>query len=141
MEVTLKVVLICPAGTRTVGGTVATAVLLLARPSVRPPVGAGPLMVTVAVEAVPPITLVGFSATAVGVGASTVRLVIIPAPLANTLMSAVTSVAVGVVLIWNVALVWPASTMTEAGTEATGLPLEIVTVMPLAGAGPLRVTT
>ena len=43
-----------PAGTNTVGGTFASAVLLLERLTTSPPAGAGPLRVTVAAEATPP---------------------------------------------------------------------------------------
>lgn len=52
----------------TVDGTVAAAVLLLDRAMTAPPVGAGPLRTTVAVELLPPITLVGFKVTDWGGG-------------------------------------------------------------------------
>jgi len=58
-----KVALVAPAGTVTLAGTVATAVLLLDSATVAPPVGAAPLRVTVPVDELPPVTLVGFSAT------------------------------------------------------------------------------
>ena len=61
IEVTGKVVEAEPAGTVTLAGTVAAAVLLLDRVTTAPPVGAFPFRVTVAVEfARPPVTLVGF---------------------------------------------------------------------------------
>ena len=52
-----------PAGTRTVSGTVTAAVLLLARMTCKPPVGAAALKVTVPVEVVPPVTEDGFTLT------------------------------------------------------------------------------
>ena len=68
MEVlTRKVALMAPAGTITLEGTLA-APLLLESATCAPPAGAGPLSVTVPVEDVPPITLVGFSVTEETVG-------------------------------------------------------------------------
>jgi hypothetical protein len=62
--VTEKVVLVCPAGTVTLGAdTCATAVLLLDNVTVAPPVGAGPVSVTVPLEGLPPVTLAGFRDT------------------------------------------------------------------------------
>ena len=59
---TVKVALVAPAGTVTLEGTLATAVLLLESVTWAPPAGAGPLRVTVPVEdCKPPTTLVGFS--------------------------------------------------------------------------------
>ena len=59
---TVKVALMAPAGTVTLEGTLATAVLLLESVTWAPPAGAGPLRVTVPVEAcTPPTTFVGFS--------------------------------------------------------------------------------
>ena len=57
---TVNVALVAPAGTVTLEGTLA-APLLLESATCAPPVGAGPLNVTVPVEEFPPATLVGFS--------------------------------------------------------------------------------
>ena len=80
--VTANVPLVVPAAMVSVAGTLATAVLLLARVTTAPPVGAGPLRVTVAVEAVPPWTLVGDNMTETGVGDTrtvTVPVAVVPA--------------------------------------------------------------
>jgi hypothetical protein len=86
----VKVVLVAPAGTATLEGTLAAA-LLLETATTAPPAGAGPLNVTVAVEdCEPPTTLAGFSVKedAVGRGGFTVSvagvLVTLPAKLLTT---------------------------------------------------------
>src|SRR6266567_145230 len=60
LVLTTKVALVAPAPTVTLAGTLA-APLLLESVTCAPPVGAGPLNVTVPVEEFPPATLVGFS--------------------------------------------------------------------------------
>ena len=59
---TVKVALVLPAATVTEAGTTAAA-LLLVRDTETPPVGAAPLKVTVPVEDVPLVTLVGLTPT------------------------------------------------------------------------------
>jgi hypothetical protein len=61
LVVTVNAALVVPATTVTLDGTLAAAVLLLESATVAPPAGAGPLSVTVPVEELPPVTLVGFS--------------------------------------------------------------------------------
>jgi len=72
LVVTVNVVLVAPAGTVTLPGTVA-AVLLLDRVTDAPPAGAGPFSVTVPVEFPPPVTVVGFSASERRAAGFTVR--------------------------------------------------------------------
>ena len=63
--------LACPAATFTLAGTAARPPLLLDNPTAAPPAAAAALSVTVPVEAVPPVTVPGFSVTLeiVGLGA------------------------------------------------------------------------
>jgi len=58
---TVKVVLVDPAGTVTLGGTVAAAVLSLVRSTVKPPEGAAELRVTVPVAGAGPTRSVGLT--------------------------------------------------------------------------------
>ena len=60
---TVKVAVVPPAATITLVGTVATVGRLLVKLTPMPPVGAGPLRVTVPVDAFPPATLAGFTPT------------------------------------------------------------------------------
>ncbi len=63
LVLTVKVAVVAPAATVTLAGTVATAVLLLESVTTAPPEGAAPLSVTVPCEELPPVTLLGFSAS------------------------------------------------------------------------------
>ena len=63
LVVTANVVDMLPVGTVTLAGTAAADVLLLERVTATPPAGAAPLRVTVPVEGLPPVTLVGFRET------------------------------------------------------------------------------
>jgi len=102
--VTVKVADVCPAATVTVPGTVADE-LLDASATTRPPVGAGPLSVTVPVEETPPATVVGLSVTEVVTGAETVRDAFALVVNAPAEIVEVVFVATAAVVIVNVAVV------------------------------------
>ena len=71
----MKLAKVAPAATETLAGTIAAG-LLLDRVTVAPPVGAAAFRVTVPVEAVPPVTLVGLTLTAETDGGLTVKVVL-----------------------------------------------------------------
>lgn len=78
---TEKVALVDPAGTVTLDGVVATRVLLLARETTDPPLGAGPLSVTVPLEELPPVTVDGLKISDESTGGITVsEAVLVPPP-------------------------------------------------------------
>ena len=72
----VNVAVVAPAGTVTLLGTDAAAVLLLVRVTTKPLVGAIPLSVTVPVDAVPPITVAGLSESADSADGFTVKVVV-----------------------------------------------------------------
>src|SRR2546426_1092143 len=141
--------LVAPAGTVTLptAGTLAAAGLLLERVTTAPPVGAAPLMVTVATEELPPTTLVGFSARPEtvrgggGAGGVTVsRAEVLPVAIVAVIVTVVDTVT-GKAETVNAALLLPARTVTLAGIVAARvLLLEIPTVTPPVGAGAANVT-
>ena len=71
--VMVNLALLAPAATVTLAGTVATAVLVLARLTTTPPVGALPVSVAVPLTAFPPAVLVGLSVSDDKTGGTTVR--------------------------------------------------------------------
>ena len=73
LVVIVKFAVVVPAGMVTLPGTIATNGALLARVTGAPPAGAGPDMVTVAVEELNPFTVVGFRVRDESTGAVTVR--------------------------------------------------------------------
>lgn len=76
MVLTVKVALVLPAGTFTLEGTLAREELSL-KVTVAPPLGAGPFRVTVPVEPVPPLTLVGFKVRVLSDRRVTVRVAVL----------------------------------------------------------------
>src|SRR5882724_13211870 len=125
LVLTVKVAVVAPAGTATLEGTLA-APLLLESATCAPPVGAGPLNVTVPVEdCAPPVTVVGFSVTEESVGdawaGKTVSEVVLVAPAYEAVIVTDVLVVTALVPTVKVALVAPAATVTLAGTVAVAV--------------------
>lgn len=80
LVVTVNVAEVAFAATVTLAGTCAAAVLLLDKLTTVPPEGAGPVIRTVPVEEVPPITEVGLIPRALTVGASTAKVAVFATP-------------------------------------------------------------
>src|SRR6266513_488778 len=114
LVLTVKVAVVAPAGTATLEATLA-APLLLESATCEPPVGAGPLRVTVS------------------------EAVLVTPPWAAEIATVVDA-ATALVLTVKVALVAPAGTAKLEGTLAAPLLLESATCAPPAGAAPLNVT-
>jgi len=112
----------------------------LAIATTKPPVGAGPVVVTVAVLELPPITVVGASIIASTVERVTVKVVDFDTPLADPLNVTVAFVATGVVVTFALAVVAPSGTVIEAGTVTAALFDVSATAKPPVGAGPASVT-
>ena len=146
MLVTVNVAELLPDATVTVAGTVAAAVLLLARVTVTPPVGAVVFNVTLPVEvdAVPLgslVMLVGVSVTVEIAGGFTVRTAVFCRPLKVAEIVEVVCAPTLIEVTVNVAVVAFAATVTLAGTVAAAvLLLASVTTAPPVGAGPFSVT-
>jgi hypothetical protein len=131
--------LVDPAATVTEAGTVSAA-LLSESATTRPPVGAAALRVTVQ-EVVPPVvTEVGAQDRVLGMGSGvtvTEAVLEVPLPVAVTVTTVLAETAPAVAK--NEALVDPAGTVTEAGTESAALLSESATAKPPVGAAPVNV--
>ena len=139
--VTVNLALVCPTATVTLAGTVATDVLPLEMDTLAPPEGAAALRVTVPVELLPPLMLVGLRVNEESVNAGLMISEAIWELLPSVaLIVAVRAVLTDVVLTVNLALVDPLATLTLLGTLALELLLLRLTTMPPEGAAELRVT-
>jgi hypothetical protein len=140
--VMLKLAEVWPAGTVTMPGALATALLLVARVTDLPPAGAGELRNTVPVAFVPPLTLVGLmvrdckSGGAFGSGVTVTKIdFVTPPPLAKT-FPPVGIPLTGLVPMVKLVALFPSGIVTLADTwMIEGLSVVSVTVPPPAGAG------
>ena len=137
--VTVKVARLLPAATVTASGTVAAALLLLSA-TTDPPVGAAVVSVTVPVELLPPVTLVGLKLKVLRAVEVIVNTAVRVTPPKLAVIVTAVDVDTGDVVTVKVALLLPAATVTAAGTVAAPLSLLSDTADPPAGAGPLSVT-
>ncbi len=141
--VPVNVALLAPAAMVTVAGTV-TAELLLARLTVKPPLGAAALNATVQ-ESVPapvidPLAQLNEDRFVVGAGAASCRTKLFVTPLALAVNVAVCAVLTDETVAVNVALLAPAAMVTVAGTVTAELLLARLTVKPPLGAAALSAT-
>jgi hypothetical protein len=142
--VTVKVAVVAPARTVTLAGTVAL-VVLDERLMAEPPVGAGAPRVTVPVDGLPPVTVVGETETPVKDDELIVRLAVaVTRPwLADRALAEIVAVVVDEtadVVTVKVALVAPEATVTVAGTVALVEFDESWITVPPVGAAALIVT-
>ena len=137
--VTVKFAVVAPAATFTDAGTVAAAVLLLDNVTISPPVGAGAVKVTVAVEFAPPATDVGFRDNERTPGGLTDNWAV-AVPFSVAVIVGVTVEVTAIVLTVKLAVVAPPGTVTEVPTTAAALLLDSPTATPAAGAALLNVT-
>src|SRR5919198_1908199 len=137
---TVNVAVVLPETTVTLAGTVA-ALSLLDNMTVAPLVGAAAESVTVPVGLFPAATDVGARLSADSVGlALKVKIAELLPLTSEAVMLADVEADTGEVLTVNVAVVFPAATVTLAGTVATALSLESVTTVPPVGAAAASVT-
>jgi hypothetical protein len=130
---------VLPAGIVTEPGTPAEGELL-DRSRANPPLGAGPLIVTVQLDDVPPMTVVGLRLTEVTTGASTVTVAVFVTCPSVAEIVAVTLEATASVFTVKVADVAPAATVTADGTVASGELLDKFIGTPPVGAAETIVT-
>lgn len=114
--------------------------MLLVSDTTVPPLPAGPLRVTVAVELFPPWTVVGLNVSEVRTAGVIVSVAVIFWEFRTAPITAPDWVFTPVVEIVNVDDVCPAGIVREEGTVANELPLESETIVPPVAAGPFKVT-
>src|SRR6185312_12902188 len=131
LVLTTNVPVVWPASTVTVPVTVAAPVLDDVTVAVKPPEGAGPVKVTVPVEEVPPVTVVGFSVRVLTLAGTSVILPVAEKPLnvavTVSLELAVTVLDVTVTFCWYC----PTGKVTVAGADK----LELVCKVTVSSAG------
>jgi hypothetical protein len=128
-----------PAGTVMDLGTVAEGELLDSSIT-SPDAGAGLLRVIVPVESPPPVNSLGLRETDSTVGGFNVKWVETDLPARLAVSDTVVALSTDAVEATKSAEVWPAATVTLAGTVTSELPLLSETANPPGPAGPLNVT-
>lgn len=134
-----NVAVVEPAGTVTLADGAALWVFEVSE-TVSPPIGAGPVMVTVPVEEVPPTTEFGEITRPIGTGGLIDNAAVTDAFPIEALMVAEVTEATADVKIVKVAELEPVGTVTLVGGDALLEDEESDTTMPPEGARPLRVT-
>jgi len=134
---TLKVAVVAPAGTVIEAGPVSPVARAMVTP--RPPAGAAPVKVTVAVIPLPPSTVVTDKVSDCTQGGLMTTFVVTLLVL-WAVMVTFAAAPTGKVPTLKLADVWPAETSRLAGSVNEGELLDSVTVAPPAGAGAASVT-
>jgi len=137
--VMVNVALVLSGGIVTLAGTPAAGELL-ASANTTPLSGAGLLMVTVPVEELPPVRLVGLTENVPSSGGATVRVAVALVAPETAVMTTGVEAATGLVMMVNVTLVLRAGMVTVAGTVAAEESAVSDTTRPPLGAGPFKVT-
>jgi hypothetical protein len=137
--VALKVTLVWPSGIVAVAGTV-TPTRLLLRWTTSPPFPAGPFKLNVPVELEPPLTVLGFKVSEMSSIGLRVSVAVLLTKLAVADIVTEVAAETEIAEIEKLAELCPLGTVTVLGTVADGLLLSKLTVIPLAGATPLKVT-
>jgi len=120
--VTVKLADVCPLGTLTIPGTVATDELLVASVTEIPPAGAGELKNTVPVALVPPGTVVGLividcrSGGAFGSAITLTKIDLVTPPAIAKTFPPVGRPVTGLVEMLKVLVLFPCAMVTFAGT-------------------------
>jgi hypothetical protein len=131
---------VAPAGTVTLAGTVSAVVLLLDRVTTNPPAGAGALIDTVPVTAVPTRPDNGLTDSVEIAAGVTVTDAVFELPDRVAVIVTVVEMLTGFEVTGAVTDVAPAGTVMVAGTLAAALLLERATATPLVPAAALMVT-
>jgi len=123
-DVAVNVAVVAPAGTVTVAGTVAAAVLLDVSETIVPPAGAAAPSVTVPVEVLPPVTVDGYKVSAIAGIIVSVDVFDTPKVAVIVAFTLAVTVVVETVKVVEVA---PARAVTDAGTvAAASLELRVI---------------
>ena len=113
---------------------------MLAREIVAPPGPAGPFRLTLPIDELPPVTVVGLRLSIVRASGLTVRFAVFEAPPAVAVIAADVDVETVDVVMEKVAEAAPAVTVTVAGVWTLALFDDRATMLPPGGAAPLKVT-
>jgi hypothetical protein len=137
--ITVNVTAVLPAGIVTVFETAAIEELLDKEITI-PPTGAATVIVTVPVDDLPPTTDAGLKVTDLTAGGLTVKVADAETPFNVPVTLTLVALETAMVFVVNVAVLFPAATVTDAGTVPTLELLDSFTIRPPVGASPLSIT-
>jgi hypothetical protein len=138
--VTLNVADLAPEGMINFDGTLACNDWLLVSVITTPAAGAGPVSVTFPTAVEPPETVDGSRVSDVSAAGWTVTFTVFVTPEKLAVILPIVVAPTGAVETEKLTDVAFAGTVTTGGTEAAEVALERLTLAPIAGAGPVRLT-